>query len=339
MNSLNMHDLSLLGISNAPPIDPLKWPDRLDVPSFANAFADSSSFSGPVRAIAPAILRHDPAGAIAFLKSFDANGRHNLWAQLPDTETNAGRTFAPNSWEKITAFVNAHQGWNIYFSVNEPKPDAPHKKLGKENIAAVRAVWGDFDPSRKLEEVGEGKAERARVEALSTMLLADPVAPPSFIVSSGGGYQAFWCLQEKQPADAFERQCEEQNQGIRVRFGGDAVSDSCRILRLPGTINHPNKVKRDRGRVARQAAVIKTTGRRYTFDALSEWTAPVPMGPSTTEAKKPLDIDWGAAREADQYEDLPQELREKFENCCRLRPVLGKLWNGEAPPHGNGSPS
>jgi hypothetical protein len=124
-------------------------------------------------------LRHDPVAGVAFLKMLDPNGWHNLWTLHPETGVKTGRTFAPNSWDEIAAFIDAHQDANIYFSLNEPKPDAPHDKLKKKHIATVRAVWGDFDPNVKLEKAGEGRAERDRISALSTTLIADSVAPPS----------------------------------------------------------------------------------------------------------------------------------------------------------------
>src|SRR5262245_941312 len=35
---------------------------------------------------------------------------------------------------------------NAYYMANEPKPGSPHKKLAKENVGRIRAVWADLDP-------------------------------------------------------------------------------------------------------------------------------------------------------------------------------------------------
>jgi hypothetical protein len=81
---------------------------------------------------------HDAKAAIDFLKWLDCDGWHNLWAKHPESGNMKGRTFAPGSWSLVEAFINNHQGWNLYNSANEPRPDAPHKKLGRTDIANVR---------------------------------------------------------------------------------------------------------------------------------------------------------------------------------------------------------
>jgi hypothetical protein len=287
-----------------------------------------------------AALRHDPVASVAFLKSFDVSGWHNLWTLHPETGVKTGRTFAPDSWDEIAAFIDAHQGANVYFSPNEPKPDAPDDKLKREHIGAVRAVWSDFDPDEKLELIGEGKAERGRIEKLSAERLADPDAPPTVIIDSGGGHQLLWCLAEKLSAEQFGKRCEDQTKGILVRFGGDpSVWDTCRVLRLPGTVNRPHAKKRARGRTSRQASVLAETGQRYTLGALAQWTAPVETPAGSANADAWLDINWSDAREATCYEDLPKTLRRKFEDYCSWRPAVKNLWDGEAPTHGDGTAS
>ena len=316
----------------------------LDFGSAVAPPAPSASKSNPQRAIALATtsghtFRHDPAAAVAFLKWLDPNGWHTLWVQHPETDANTGRTFAPNSWDEIAVFVNAQQGRNVYFTANEPKRDAPNKKPRKEHIENVRAVWGDFDPDEDLEMAGKGAAERKRLEALTAALLADGVAPPSFIIDSGGGYQALWRLDKKLSADEFGKQCEEQTKGILARFGGDkSVWNLDRVLRIPGTVNFPDAKKRARGRVTRQATLVAQNNRRYGLEVLAGWTAPVPTNTSTTDADKRLDIDWNAAREAVSYEELPAALRQKFEKYCVGRPAVKLLWEGEREP-GDGTPS
>ena len=268
---LSMLIVPLSKTSGTPEIDPAHLADLLGstVPSADDAFdsyasriAEAGNCAPPTAQ--PAALprphhapQHDPVAAVAFLKWLDPNGWHTLWAQHPETGANTGRTFAPNSWDEIAVFVNAQQGRNVYFTVNEPNRDAPNKKLTKEHIENVRAVWGDFDPDESLELAGKGAAERERIEALTAALLADAVAPPSFIIDSGGGHQALWRLDRKLSADEFGKQCEDQNKGIIVRFGGDkTVWNLDRVLRVPGTVNFPDAKKRARGRVTRQATLV-----------------------------------------------------------------------------------
>ncbi len=253
----------------------------------------------PAKVDAP--LRHDSATAVDFLRWLDPDGRHNLCVIHP-TKTNPkgdplceGRTFAPHSWAEMATYIEQHQDWNVYFSVNEPKPDAPHKKLTKFDIGAIRAIPADFDPNKKLEEAGSFAGERVRIAALSDDLLAGADAPASVAIDSGGGHQLLWSLQQKVPAAEFGERCEAQARGIARQFGGDgAVTPICQVMRLPGTINLPNEGKRARGRVPTRATLLASNDNRHTLEALGEWTAPVaaPAGSGSGGAKDDiLDID------------------------------------------------
>ena len=76
---------------------------------------------------------------IDFLKSLDPNGWHNLVAIKPDAvrgvDKPIGVTISPGNWSAAEAFVEQWNGKrNLYFSVNEPLPNSPDKKLNKENI-------------------------------------------------------------------------------------------------------------------------------------------------------------------------------------------------------------
>lgn len=79
--------------------------------------------------------------------------------------------------------------------------------------------------------------------------------PPTFITDSGGGLQAFWRfdeLGENLPA------VEVLNKRLCLLLGGDT---SCwnidRLMRVPGSINWPNALKRGRGRVPALASMIE----------------------------------------------------------------------------------
>jgi hypothetical protein len=55
---------------------------------------------------------------------------------------------------------------------------------------------------------------------------------------------------------------------IMLRFDGDAVHDLSRILRLPGTVNHPKKDKRDAGQLPFVAQVVFDSGHVYALEEL-----------------------------------------------------------------------
>jgi hypothetical protein len=305
--------------------------------------------SAPEPAKIAAPLRHDSATAIDFLRWLDPDGRHNLCVIHP-TKTNhkgeplcEGRTFAPHSWASVAAYVDQHQDWNCYFSVNEPKPNAADEKLAKDDIGAIRAVPADFDPKKKLEEAGNLTEERARIAALSGERLADEDAPASVAIDSGGGHQLLWILQQKVSATEFGERGEAQARGISRRFDGDsAVTPVCQVMRLPGTINLPNEGKRARGRVPTRATLLASNDNRHTLEALSKWTAPVaaPAGSGKAKDEDTLPIEWALVYDCADYGDLPKAFRRKFEDACGRNPTLKTLWEtGEGGPRNDDSRS
>jgi hypothetical protein len=78
------------------------------------------------------------------LQALDPTGRHNLFAIIPDGPVE-GRTFEPGAWSEIAAWIEARlSSANLYFSVNEPAPGAPHSKLARTSSpasAASASTW------------------------------------------------------------------------------------------------------------------------------------------------------------------------------------------------------
>ena len=137
--------------------------------------------------------------AIAFLQSFDPDGWHNLVAIHPVTEQVTARIFAPDSWEDLREWITARNtsGLNVYFTVNEVRPETGDHKPGKTDIARIRAVWIDVDPPKDMPY-----AEGRRVVEKTLLALPCCPCPPTHLVDSGGGLQAFWRLPDTLPADA-----------------------------------------------------------------------------------------------------------------------------------------
>ncbi|HWK13746.1 MAG TPA: AAA family ATPase [Rhizobiaceae bacterium] len=228
----------------------------------------------------PAPTELDNICAVDFLLKLDPTGRHNIVAIEPDGPI-TGRTFEPGDRAGMEAFVEQHNGVaNLYYSDNEPKEGAPHKKLAKSDIAAVRVVHGDIDPDAG----GDMAVQRDKALALVQSL---PV-PPSIITDSGGGIQVFWRLAEKVPvSDGDTQQIEALNDGVCAAIGGDpAVKNIDRIMRLPFTVNIPtkSKLKKHPGRQPRMAMVISDGGPCHSvIDLQAVFSAPIP--PTRLEKK------------------------------------------------------
>lgn len=128
------------------------------------------------------------------------------------------------------------QGQNIYWSVNAVRPDL-NKKATKADVRRIRYAHVDIDPPKDGSPFN--KADKALDLELGEL-------PPTFIVDSGGGLQAFWRLEGEISPD----EVEQINRLIAHRYGGDNCHNVDRIMRVPGTVNYPNASKRAAGRVA-----------------------------------------------------------------------------------------
>lgn len=135
-------------------------------------------------------------------------------------------------------------GQNIYWTVNQVKPWAHARKPAKKDIAAARFAHVDIDPPKDGSDFD-------RAGALAS--LEGCASPPSFVIDSGGGLQAFWRLEE--PCENWVS-VEAINDQLRHAFGGgDACHNIDRLMRVPGFINWPGKVKRERGQEPRLARI------------------------------------------------------------------------------------
>ncbi|MEO8610961.1 MAG: DNA-primase RepB domain-containing protein [Chloroflexota bacterium] len=109
-------------------------------------------------------------------------------------------------------------GWGAYFAVGLRKPGLSRwKRGGAAEVVALPAFYTDIDDPTEDTLI---KLRRARL-------------PPSVIVHSGGGYHAYWLLDEPTTDLNLTKQV---LQGLARTFGGDGLS-SAQSLRLPGTVN------------------------------------------------------------------------------------------------------
>ncbi len=231
-----------------------------------------------------------------FLTRFRPGGPWLLTAIVPDGDTFT-KTFDNVDEAETWALDENAAGRNIYFSVN-PTAHALRKKAKKSHIARVEYLHVDLDPY-----AGEDfNTERERIrKRLNGSLAADGIPPPSFIIDSGGGYQAFWRLAEPIELDgdpAKVENAERYNIELARKLGGDATHDVSRIMRLPGTWNIPNATKRAKGRVKAPAKLYDwTTGEPYPLAAFKQAPAARADAPASRKApsatQKPVPVPAG----------------------------------------------
>jgi putative DNA primase/helicase len=134
---------------------------------------------------------------------------------------------------------------------------------------------------------------------------------PSVVVDSGGGYQCFWRLETSVAVNGNYAELEMWNRRLEADLGGDACRNLDRIMRVPGTINIPNKKKRDAGRTEALAGIVWTIDETYSLDDFKHLPAP-PAKPTTKRATVTPD------------QDTPQRFREFVANNPNSE--LARLW-------------
>ncbi len=193
--------------------------------------------------------------AIEFLKVVYPEGPWCLTAICPERRGIETRTFRPEGEVELQRWLARFNGSrNLYWHVN-PVIGAPTKKAEREDIAAVCYLHVDIDPAADRELA----TERSRILALLTDAKPGGVAEPTIVISSGGGYQAFWKLAEPIVVNGDLARAEEAklyNQQLEVLFGGDKCHNIDRLMRLPYTMNLPDARKLKKGRKPALAEIV-----------------------------------------------------------------------------------
>ncbi len=197
----------------------------------------------------------DPDKAASFLQQWKPEGPWPLCAFHED-RTGVFGTFGPDSLPELAEWIEQQNKAerNCYWHVNTVKQ--PKKgKATKSNVQRVEWFHVDVDPKK-------GKNIREEQERILNKLLTSSVLPtPTVITFSGGGYQAFWKLQQPIEVNCALTQIEDAEQynvQIAKLLGGDNCHNADRIMRLPGTINWPNAKKRENGQTPVMANVIRS---------------------------------------------------------------------------------
>lgn len=202
-----------------------------------------------------AAVTPDNQAALEFLQKVYPDGPWVLTAIRTDRKAIDTKTFRPSTKDDMLSWLKAYNGErNIYWSTNPPIHDIT-KKAEREDIKEVAYLHVDIDP-RAGEDL---EAERIRCLALFREKLPPSVPPPTVVLFSGGGYQAFWKLETPIPVNGdlpLAEDAKRWNQQLELLFGGDNCHNIDRIMRLPGTINVPDAKKIKKGRTPTLAKLV-----------------------------------------------------------------------------------
>jgi hypothetical protein len=230
----------------------------------------------------------DSKGAIAFLQQHAPEGPWSLTAIHPERikPVTISGTFFPGQEQALLDYLDEHNGTrNIYFSIN-PVRNAENKKAKRDNIASLSWLHVDIDPRKQRDPYTKAQLtkEKKRLLGLVTDNRPKGVPEPTWIIHSGGGYQAAWKLEEPLKLDGSEEEFEEAklwNMQLEVEFGGDNCHNVDRILRLPGTMNLPDARKVKAGRTATLATLVDFNENAYPLAKFTKRSSSETQAPLT----------------------------------------------------------
>ena len=268
--------------------------------------------------------------SIDFLSAFHPDGPWVLTSIQPSKKSIEGFTFTPNEKDKAKKWIRDRDGkQNIYFHVNTPRSNVKRKKTNREDIHSVQWLHVDVDA-----EVG--KPLEDELNRIRRLIDEDcPIHHPTFIVFSGGGYQAFWRLEEPIIVDGDMAVAEEiarYNRQLEIVLGGDNCHNIDRIMRLPGTMNIPNAQKMKKGRVpVRSEVYLYEPERIY---SISHFTQAQPLQSKDGDIGNTVDIDTSNIERIDNVDYL-----DKWDVSERVKAILVQGDDPDEPKKGDNSRS
>lgn len=247
------------------------------------------------------VLNPNLQQATDFLRWLAPSGPWSIGAIGPDDGALAWLTTSDAA--QVEAFVVEHQAKcrNVYFQPNLCRPDLGDRRASKDSVVVGLVVHADVDPPHVStgaelaawqEKFAAGISDPARWSALE-------LPPPTVVIFSGSGFQMLWRLDA--PVVLWRRnddlghpaqdpravaEIENRNYAVLRRLDPDhpGTHNVDRLLRLPGTLNYPNKIKREKhGRSEPVLSFAVPLGASCALDALAAETAPV-----TKESKAPV---------------------------------------------------
>lgn len=176
-----------------------------------------------------------------------------LVAIHPNTGAIAARSFSRGEGNALGEWIAGYQqnGRGVYFQANATRPDCTRKPAKGDMVAAV-CRFADVDPDDMHFSWAE---ERDRLHRLADALAASE-SPPTVIIDSGNGMQPIWVVEREPLTPEITARVETETAALEHALGAGGTHNIDRLLRLPGTVNYPNKVKLEKGRGVTRARLI-----------------------------------------------------------------------------------
>jgi len=258
------------------------------------------------------MLALDITQALHFLDMLDPGGRHTLASEAPfggpgnGPKWEGGATYEERFRSDLVKDIEARQarGSNVYYSVNRPCPASDQKgyrgKCNVDDIIAIRALAFDIDFKDK---------KNPQIEPLLGFVNGKLVGPtrPSSVISTGGGFHLIYVLSQIVNVELFRPAVNDDQErhnkqvvadrsaisklakDFELLLGKlvppslpikiDSMSNVDRVMRLPGTVNHPNAEKRARGQVESLAHILVDYQHRCDIFELRKRVPKITVGP------------------------------------------------------------
>jgi P4 family phage/plasmid primase-like protien len=246
--------------------------------------------------------------AVDFLAKFSGDNLIVLTSIIPDGFTTT-RTFSLDDTEEMKRFIKEkNQNENIYFSVN-PVNNRVSKKASESDIKELAWLHVDIDPDEGMD------LNDSRKEILDK-LNSSPLKA-TVIIDSGNGYQAFFKLSAPIIASGNIQGLKNENKRLENYFQADSCHNIDRLMRVPGTINHPNKKKIALGRTVAEAKLVYFGDAVFSIDDFSVF-GDLPQSKASGNDEKCV------------FEPVDEEATwEKFEELCRADSDVMRRWEGD----------
>lgn len=241
------------------------------------------------------MLRLDMRQALHFLNLLDKEARHTIASEHPTARNGlpkweVGATYEYHQQQYLIQDIVERQerGSNIYYSVNRPcKVTERQGVYGKNNIddiIAIRALAFDIDVLGIRDVILKTITEKLTGEIT-----------PSLVIATGGGYHLIYILKElinirldrppkndeqkqqneikihnRSAVTELARDFEHMLRGIFPEWKIDNMSNVDRVMRLPGTVNHPKLEKQAKGQKPALAQIVLENQNRVQIHALRD---------------------------------------------------------------------
>jgi hypothetical protein len=147
--------------------------------------------------------------------------------------------FTLDKIDKALAWIDSANkaGWNVYWTPNKVRDGFTGNKAAEADIVEARYVWADIDPDIKSHGT-YGAARKALTDYANDFASFNGC---TYDIDSGNGRQLFWRI------DGKFSNTDLRDIGKRLNIGEVDVGDLGRIMRVPGTLNWPDKAKLRKG--------------------------------------------------------------------------------------------